>query len=290
MSSRARFKARVRTIFAAVNAVSGLAYLWNSTVAKRGVRILVYHGVEIKPNSPFSVSLADFKAQMAYLASNSNVVALSEVRRWMQSECSFRKPAVVLTFDDGFRNNFELAAPVLRHYNLPATFFLVSGMLGKADNRFMDSRQARELLTFEGFSIGSHTVDHKSVARVEASESDFQIAESKVQLEREIGQPIELFCYPYGTFNDFSSSAVESLKRHRYLLACTSINGVNLRSTDPFRLRRTKVEWSDGLVTFKRLLGGALDGWFFVDYLLRWLQKPRAVQFADTLRDPGDEQ
>ncbi len=62
-----------------------------------------------------------------------------------------------------------------------------------------------------------------------------------------------------------------------YNLACTAINAVNFRGAHPYKLRRTKIEWGDGLGTFKRVLWGALDVWVVVDYCLGFLQNKREV-------------
>lgn len=278
--SRARFKSKVRTMFARLSSLSGVAFLWQCLAARRGVRILAYHGVESPPSSPFAVSVENFEKQAAYLAENFTVIDLSTLLVWQRGGHVSDKPLVVLTFDDGFKNNLEFAAPILKRFGLPATFFVIGGKLNDEDERFLTLDQVRQLQSGEGLSIGSHTFNHRSVGQIDADGLQEEIGVSKSYLEENLHHPIECFCYPYGTFNDFNDQSVEVLKQHRYLLACTSVNGINLRRTDPFRLRRTKVEWSDDMVTFKRLMNGAMDGWFFIDFFLRFLQKPRAVNFA----------
>lgn len=280
LTPRARWKARLRTGFAAIASLSGVAFAWHSLIAGRGVRILVYHGVQPQPASPFDVALEAFEAQAAYLADNCEVIDIAQLDDWRRGTLRSKRPLVVLTFDDGFHNNLEYAAPVLKRYGLPATFFVVAGKLAGDDARFMNAAQLRELAQDPLFRIGSHTLSHRSVARLGDSECDDEIGGSKTRLEKELGEPVDLFCYPYGTFNDFNAASIAQLKRYGFGLACTSVNGTNLPGTDPYRLRRTKVEWSDDLTTFRRLLAGAMDGWFFVDFFLRFLQRPRAVQFG----------
>ena len=274
-------KARLRTVFAALATLTGAALLWRLLIARRGVRILAYHGIETQPSSPFSVSVADFERQLACLAMHYNIVDLLTVLKWQRGEYTSDKPMVVLTFDDGFRNNLELAAPILRRHGVPATFFVITGKLDGNDQRFMTAADARSLAANELFGIGSHTVNHQSVAQINDEDRMEEIGHSKSQLEFELGYSVECFCYPYGTFNDFDDSSVAALRLSGYSLATTSVNGINLRGTDPFRLRRTKVEWSDDIRTFRRIVNGALDGWFFVDYFLRFLQRPRAVKFCN---------
>lgn len=276
---RARVKARLRNLFAALASRSGVAWIWRMLVARHGVRILAYHGIETPPSSPFSVTVENFEAQMAFLATQFNVVELATIPRWRRGEYQSDKPMVALTFDDGFTNNLQFAAPILQRYRLPATFFIIAGKLDGRDRRFMTADEARDLENMAQFTLGSHTLNHRSVAQIDDAGRELEIGGSKTQLEMILNKPIDCFCYPYGTFNDFDDKSVAALADCGYVLACTSINGINLPGTDLFRLRRTKIEWSDDMKTFKRLAAGAMDGWFFVDYFLRFLQRPRAVKF-----------
>ncbi len=278
-SSRARLKARLRTLFAALATLSGAAWIWRMLVARHGVRILAYHGVETPPSTPFSVTVENFEAQMAYLAAKYDVVDLATVLKWQRGEYQSDRPMIVLTFDDGFRNNLQFAAPILQRHGLPASFFIIAGKLDGRDPRFMTADEVRSLNQGAHLSVGSHTLNHRSVARIDDAGRQVEIAESKERLETVLAKPVDRFCYPYGTFSDFDDKSVAVLASQGYALACTSINGINLRRTDPFRLRRTKVEWSDDMTTFGRLVHSAMDGWFFVDYFLRFLQRPRAVRF-----------
>jgi len=253
--------------------------VWRTLVARHGVRILAYHGVESPPSSPFAVSVEDFEKQIAYVTKHYDVIDFDTLLNWMRGEYTSPDRKVILTFDDGFKNNLLFAAPILEKYGAAATFFVIGSKLDSGDSRFMNGPEAQELLESDLFRIGSHSLYHKSVARVTDAQRVEEIGVSKDVLQARLDREVDFFCYPYGTFNDFDQRCVASLREHGYALACTSVNGVNFRDTDPFKLRRTKVEWSDDEKTFSRLLGGAMDGWFLVDYFLRFLQRPRAVQF-----------
>jgi peptidoglycan/xylan/chitin deacetylase (PgdA/CDA1 family) len=280
--TRVRVKAIARTAFAAMFSLSGLAFLWHSLFARRGVRILAYHGVERSTTSPFSVSLENFERQIAYISQHFDILSFQTFLDWMDGAYHSDKPKLLLTFDDGFLNNLTNAVPVLASHRMPATFFVIASKLGNGDERFMKTIDVRNLLSQSDlFRVGSHSLSHLSISRIDADEKDLEIGSSKAVLESALGMAIPFFCYPYGTFNDFDESGVELLRRHGYLLACTSVNGVNFRGTNRFKLRRTKIEFSDDMKTFRRILGGAMDGWVLIDYFLRALQRPRAVQFGD---------
>jgi peptidoglycan/xylan/chitin deacetylase (PgdA/CDA1 family) len=80
------------------------------------------------------------------------------------------KRKLVLTFDDGFKNNFGQAAPILKKYGLPATFFVIASKLDGGDDRFMLTSDAVRLLECDLFGIGSHSLNHRSMAQI--SEDD----------------------------------------------------------------------------------------------------------------------
>ena len=277
---RVRIKSWLRTAFVAVFSVTGIAFLWHSLFARHGVRILAYHGVESPPSNPFAVSVEDFEKQIAYITKHFEVIDFDTFLKWKQGEYESPNPKVVLTFDDGFKNNLSHAAPILEKYGAAATFFVIGSKLDGDDQRFMTKNEARELAHTVLFRVGSHSLNHLSVARVSDEQRNEEIGTSKSVLDVKLDREVSLFCYPYGTFKDFDERCVTLLREHGYALACTSVNGINFKGTDPFRLRRTKVEWSDTEKTFCRLLNGGIDGWFLVDYFLRFLQRPRAVEFT----------
>lgn len=278
MSRRVRLKSWLRTTFATLSTVTGVAAFWRVLFARRGVRILAYHGVEPEPTSPLSVSVDNFERQVAFLTQHYDVIDFPTFAKWQRGDYASAKPKLLLTFDDGFANNLTYAAPILMKYSAPATFFIIGSKLDDADARYMKVPDVKELLASGQFSVGSHSLTHLSMARISGDQLEQELGGSGPLLERSLDIKVDCFCYPYGTFNDFDRNTRSALQRHGYTAACTSINGINLKGTDPLSLRRTKVEASDDMRTFRRLLNGAMDGWFLVDYFLRFLQSPDAVQ------------
>ena len=274
---RMRIKRFLRRVVAAACHYSGSSWVWYSLVAKRGIRVLAYHGVETPPSGPLSVSVENFTRQMEYLREHYNVIKLDELERYLNSDEPPSRELVVLTFDDGYKNFRENAFPVLNKLNLPATCFVIASKLNGQDGRFMDWKDLLEPLNSGLISVGSHSLTHKSIARIDHDARDQEVRASRELLRDHLSHEIEFFCYPYGTFRDFDSESIVALRDSGYRMACTSVNGVNFKRTDPFRLRRTKIEWGDDLVTYSRILKGGLDAWFLVDYFLRALQRPRTL-------------
>ncbi len=102
-----------------------------------------------------------------------------------------------------------------------------------------------------GATIGSHTVSHQVLARVDEHTAGAEIGESKRVLEARIGNRVAFFAYPNGTSADFTHSTIEELKNAGYSAAVTTIRGVNKSGADLFRLRRTGIYLTDTLNVIK---------------------------------------
>lgn len=277
-SGRMKLKMFLRRAVAFGFSVSGLAALWNGLVARRGVRILAYHGVESPPQSPFSVSVDNFDSQMKYLKEKCNVITLTEFLDFRKDGHQWPDHSVVVTFDDGFFNVYENAFDILNKYGLPAECFVIAAKLNEKDRAFMGRDEVTSLSKSPLITIGSHSLTHRSIERVaDQKERAAEVVQSKSDIERVLGSDIDHFCYPYGTYKDFGPKSVDAIQQAGYLAACTSVNGINFAETDPYRLRRTKIEWGDDPKTFRRIMNGALDAWWLVDYFLTFLQRPRIL-------------
>jgi peptidoglycan/xylan/chitin deacetylase (PgdA/CDA1 family) len=117
---------------------------------------------------------------------------------------------VALTFDDGYVDTFDVAAPILRELGFTATVFVVAGLVGRRSlwdvgkcctAPLMDWEQIRQLVAW-GFSIGSHTVTHPELSQLSPADARYEIEHSRHILEERLGQPIPIFCYPFGEWNE----------------------------------------------------------------------------------------
>ena len=270
-----RLKRLLRWWVCRASTYSGISALRRWQRAKHGVRILAYHGIETPPTSALSVSVESFREQMRFLKENCTVISLDQFAEQIKNGEPFPDGGVILTFDDGFQNFFASALPVLREYALPATCFVIASQVDSGNRRFMNADELASALEGGLITVGSHSLTHRSIARIGERDAVREMTESKTRLEALLGEPIRHFCYPYGTFNDFDHRSESALKQGGYASACTSINGTNLRPDTIYRLRRTKVEWGDSLNTFKLMLRGGLDAWIVVDFLFRFAQRPR---------------
>lgn len=167
--------------------------------------------------------------------------------------------AVVLTFDDGLECLYWNVYPVLREFGFTATVFLVSGYCGKLNNwpGQPDGIPSLKLLNWEqigemdedGIEFGAHSVSHPRLDRLSQVEVEIELNESKSDIERHLGHVVEVFAYPYGSYD----THVRELVSRIFLGACgTEIGYVNSDS-DPFALDRIDMYYFQRPALFRSL-------------------------------------
>ncbi len=222
----------------------------------------MYHRVAVDPGDRrYTEHPDDFAAQMRFLAERRySVVSLDAVLDAADGATPLPPSPVAITFDDGFRETFEHARPVLKRFGYTATFFLVTGLTGQTNAwmqregyrsaPLLDWAQASALIR-EGFAIGSHTVSHPRLDATDPTTAEWEIRDSKRALEDRLGISVRFFAYPYGRFNRRVRDLVEAAG---YAAAGSTQSGFNGPTTDRFALRRLDVFGSTSLKAFERNL------------------------------------
>ncbi len=149
-----------------------------------------------------------------------------------------------LTFDDGFRNVFDHALPILRKRGLRSIQFIVGSLIGREDawdrvigeppQPLMDDAQIRECLA-AGQDIGSHTLTHPHLTQISRERARAEIFDSKKLLEDRFGREIRHFCYPYG---DYDEATRDLVGEAGYASACTVEFGAVRSGAHPHALPR----------------------------------------------------
>jgi peptidoglycan/xylan/chitin deacetylase (PgdA/CDA1 family) len=240
--------------------------------AERTLRVLMYHKVnDLTPNST-TVPTGVFAEQMALLGTLDYVpVSLEQVRDHYVAGVALPAGAVLISFDDGYRDNLENAVPILQRHGYPAVIFVPIGFLEgdrplphEESLRTLGVRNATvgwdELAALEagGIRVESHGIGHRPVAELELAEAAREIALSKLRLEERLGRAVEAYAFVKGSLADYRPEHVSLVQQAGYSLGFTSVSGANGPASDRYRLRRYNVEPYPAR-TFELVLAGACD-------------------------------
>lgn len=188
-----------------------------------------------------------FRKQMLYLKKQGfEFYTASELISFYRNNGRFPDNAITLTFDDGWKDNYTNAFPVLQELGIKATIFLVPSCIGKISDKVMaNGEMPREHLSIKdilemsrnGIEFGSHTVNHKHLDKIPLEEIKYEVEESKRQIENLLQKPCQTFAYPAGFFNECAARAVENAG---YLAGFTTVYGSN-EKLNLFTLNRTEI-------------------------------------------------
>lgn len=177
--------------------------------------------------------------------------------------------SVILTFDDGLADFYDLAAPVLARFGYPATVFVIVAALDGERERlqhrwtggYLTVERARELQGSTLIRFGCHGLTHARLTRLPDDALWEETAGAKRRLHELLGHEPELFAYPFGVDDMWDDRVQRVIARAGFAAAFTSVFGANEEGSDLYRLRRSRVSWTDDPVAFERLLDGCYD-WY----------------------------
>jgi peptidoglycan/xylan/chitin deacetylase (PgdA/CDA1 family) len=224
-------------------------------VISKHVWVVAFHRVDdLGFPDPLTCGISEFESYCEFLARTFRIVPLSQ-----QLDQLGRKACggtLSITFDDGYRDNFDNAAPILERLGLPATFFVATGFIG-TDHvawwdralpeapKWMDWDQVRSLHA-RGFEIGCHTVTHADLGSLSAEDARKELAESMRRLKAELDADVDLFAYPYGSEHNMSPDNLLVVKGAGLRCSLSCHGGVNAIRSDPFTLRRVPINSAGG--------------------------------------------
>jgi len=217
------------------------------------VPIMMYHHVEdLDHHEANWVSPKNFEFQMAFLKKHRyHVISLEKLVEITRNNEIPRWKTVVITFDDGYVDNYTEAVPILKKYGFPAIFFLPVNRMGTPGH--MSWNQVRELAG-DGFAIGSHGLEGRYLLDFSREKQIREIKNSRRNLENRLGQTIDYFAYPIGGFSDFIKSIVA---QSGYQGACATNRGFDRFNKDVFELNRIRFSNQDSqtIILWAKLSG-----------------------------------
>jgi peptidoglycan/xylan/chitin deacetylase (PgdA/CDA1 family) len=219
--------------------------------------VLFYHAFSEYESSRFLVTRRAFARHMRLLSLlRFNVLPYGEFARSIRDGRLPPPRTAVLTIDDGYVDNRDIAAAILEHHGFGATIFLVSGRLGAVNDwsdaaplrgRELLSVQQLDLLRERGIEFGAHTRTHPSLPDVADETLAEEVESSRLELERAVRTPIRNFAYPYGRLDGRTVAAVQ---RAGFLSACTTEPRLARLDDDPLMIPRLEIKGGDSLLRF----------------------------------------
>lgn len=218
------------------------------------VPIMMYHHVSDTWNVAdrysygLTVKPAQFEAQVKYLTENGyNLITLSDLYRSLYFGTTLPPKPIILTFDDGYVDNYQYAFPILKKYRGRGTFFIITSL---SNGGYMTGDQIKEM-SEAGMEIGSHTKNHIDLNTGDIAKLTVELGTSKKELEKITGKPIQFLCYPYGSY---SKSTMIVAKSQGYVMALTTKYGRVHSNGSPFELTRVRVLPTTDISEFRRLV------------------------------------
>jgi peptidoglycan/xylan/chitin deacetylase (PgdA/CDA1 family) len=222
------------------------------------IPILMYHRINVSsPGEPaitrrLTVHPADFARQMRWLRRHGyQTVTQGQLFDALMHGRPLGKRPIMITFDDGYRDVFYKAAPVLMKLRMQATAYVISDRVVWGDRMFLSPGLLRRL-EHRGIEIGSHTVSHADLTQLSDRELLSELVGSRRSLERSLRHPVQWLAYPFGSYD----GRVERLARRAgYVLAVTTEEGTLQSAGRPLALQRLRVLDSTGVRGLADLLG-----------------------------------
>ena len=197
------------------------------------IPIIVYHAVhpehpgETLEQRKFNVTPELLEQQLQYLKDKHYItISLDQLPSYLDSTTTLDKNIVVLTFDDGWHDQYTQAFPLLKKYNDIATFYVYTNPIGK-DSRFLTWDEVKEMKS-AGMTIGSHTLSHPFLTKVSTEQLKKEIFNSKKVLEEKLGISIVNFASPFGD----SNPQIEGFVKEAGYLTGRDINKKSIYSKD----------------------------------------------------------
>jgi peptidoglycan/xylan/chitin deacetylase (PgdA/CDA1 family) len=232
--------------------------------AVKGLPVLLYHKISESSEDNLTIHAQTFERQLNYLREKGyKTVSMSQLLAYHEKGTPLPQKPVMITFDDGYVNNLELAYPLLVKHGCKAGFFIPSGGVGKTSAWDADARKLMSADQLKGIDpgiveLGLHSVDHKNYRLFTTKEIDADIREN-ISAMKTLGIPfVPAFAYPYGgrpKDNTVYKKMIDSFSDAGIRLAFRIGNRVNrLPLKKPFEVKRISIRGTDSMWVFKTKL------------------------------------
>ena len=211
----------------------------------RGIPVLYYHSVNDSVDNEVTISPSLLKKELEYIKNQGyTTLSLKEVENYILTNQPIPEKSILITFDDGYMDNYYNAYPILKELNMKATIFCITSEL---DGSYYLSEDAIKEMSKNNIDIESHTLNHPHLNSLTYDEQLKELTESKAKLENITGNKITAIAFPFGDYNEDS---IKAAKNSGYTLAFTTNKGFASRDNNPLELDRIYVSSYYDMDTF----------------------------------------
>jgi peptidoglycan/xylan/chitin deacetylase (PgdA/CDA1 family) len=228
-----------------------LTCLWGYLYFHHTTPILMYHSLDATRVSTYAaVTPRTFLKQMEFIKRNGyNVIGLEDYCRLVKEKQAVPRNAIVITFDDGYKDNL-IGIVLLKNFDFPATIFIIVDRIGTDDH--LSQADINWFLKNTQVTIGSHTMTHPDFLRISEAQLTNEIGNSKKALEALFSREVTAISYPTGVFTE---NVLKEVENSGYACACATNRGFS-KDLNRFALRRIKVTNRDtGFYLWAKLSG-----------------------------------
>lgn len=238
------------------------------------IPVLMYHHINTHKGNMVTITPEVFEGQMEYLyRAGYRTLKIDELIAYIKGGLTLPQKAVLVTFDDGWLDNYIYAFPTIKKYKINAAVFLITNRVENASENttripvfiptheeskslikkreshkvVLNWKLIKEMSNSGMIKFYSHTKSHAKCNDLSEKELMEELRESRDIIEKQLGSPCPYFCWPYGKYNDF---AVNVAKKTGYKAIFTINHGVVETGSDPFAINRIIVK--DSVAWFKK--------------------------------------
>ena len=207
----------------------------------------MYHRIACIPGDRNALPPDKFEEQLTFLARNGyHAITLNDLDAALAKKKPLPPKPIILTFDDGYKDNITTALPLLQKYKMVATVFPIACWVGKENKWENFNKQLTTTMDWEelrswlaaGMEIGAHTSSHPFLTNCDQKQLENELQESKRILEEKLSINIDYLCYPYGAF---AAETKKAAKKAGYRMALAIFDHVPLWSLDLLALPRIPI-------------------------------------------------
>lgn len=221
------------------------------------VPILMYHYISAPPEDADAIRLdlslppEKFEEHLIWLKENGyQTITLEDLVLALQTGYPLPEKPVIITLDDGYRDAYTNAYPLLQKYGMKATVFVITRLLDENNINFITWDMAAEM-SQHGINIESHSVDHPDLSKLSAESVMSQLRDSRMAIEAHTHQEVRILCYPAGAYNGM---VIDLLPAAGYWAGTTTAQGIDHSNTNLWELTRVRIRGYFGAAELEAMI------------------------------------